>query len=79
MESMELAHTTENHLGRAPSRDHAHVRRDTDAILARFTESEMTSSPQTIAVAALADPVACRHTSIIGKLEFKAASSGPIV
>lgn len=71
--------TAENHVGRAPSRDHAHVRRETEAILARFTESEMIRSPQTIAVAALADPVACRHISMMGKVQFKAASSGPIV
>jgi hypothetical protein len=39
----------------------------------------MTSKPHTIAVAAFADPVACMHISMIGKLEFKAASSGPMV
>jgi hypothetical protein len=71
--------TWENHGGSAPSRAQAQVRRETEAILARFTDNEITRSPQTIAVAALTDPVACMQISMIGKLEFKASSSEPMV
>ena len=48
-------------------------------MLARLTDSETTSNPLTIAVAALTDPVACRQISIIGKLDFWASSTEPIV
>lgn len=49
----------EKKLGKPPSRAQAHVRRDAEAILPRVTAQEMTSKPQTIAVAARVDPVAC--------------------
>jgi hypothetical protein len=44
-----------------------------------LTDSEITSKPLTIAVAAFTDPVACRQISIIGKLDFCASSTEPIV
>lgn len=71
--------TYENQAGRPPSRDHAQVRRDVDAILARFTAREITSSPQTIAVAALVDPVTCWQIWMIGEAELSASSIEPIV
>lgn len=74
-----VGHTKENHAGSPPSRDHAHVNRDVEAILAKFMASEITSSPHTIAVVALTDPVACLQISIMGKLEFKALSKRPMV
>lgn len=71
--------TYENHDGRPPSRDHAHVRRDVDAMLARFTAREIIRRPQTIAVAALVDPVACWQIWMIGEGAVRASSIEPIV
>lgn len=71
-------HTRENHDGRPPSRDQAHVKRDTDAILARLTENEMMNNPVIMAVVALTDPVTSWTITMMGKLEFKASSIEPI-
>ena len=56
----------ENHLGRPPSRAQAHVSLDADAMLPSVTAMLMTRRPETIAVAALTDPVACVQISMIG-------------
>ena len=70
-------HTRENHDGKPPSRDQAHVKRDTDAILARLTENEMMNNPVIIAVVALTDPVTSWTITMMGKLESKASSIEP--
>lgn len=48
-------------------------------MLANVTDSEITSSPQTMAVAARTDPVACVQISMMGKSAFWASSMEPIV
>ena len=68
----------ENHAGRAPSRDQAQVNRDADAMLPKLTAQEMIRRPQTIAVAAFTEPVACTQISTIGKGAFSTASRSPM-
>ena len=72
-----LGLTYENQVGKPPSRAQAHVRREADAMLLTVTTNEMTSSPETIAVAARLEPVACMQTSMIGKGALTAASKSP--
>ena len=67
----------ENHFGRPPSRAHAHVSRDADAMLPSVTATLMTRRPQTIAVAALTDPVACMQISMMGNGALMAAFKSP--
>ena len=71
--------TKAKYWGSAPSRDHAHVRREIDATLARLTERQMTRSPKIMTVVAPFEFVACWMTSIIGKVEFRAFSREPMV
>ena len=67
----------ENQAGRPPSRAHAQVSLEADAILPRVTAVDTTSKPDTMAVAALTEPVACVQISTIGNVAFTAASRSP--
>jgi hypothetical protein len=67
----------ENQSGRPPSRAHAYVSLEADAILPNVTAIETKSRPDTMAVAASTDPVACVQISIIGNAAFTAASRSP--
>ncbi len=73
------AHTYAKKAGRPPSRAHAQDSRDVDETQAMVAETEMMNNAPTKVVVAAFDPVTFWRIVMIGKVEARMSSNGPIV
>lgn len=73
-----LGLTYARYAGIPPSLDQAHVRRETEAMLARLTLKDTTKRPVIIAVVAPFDPVMARRMARTGEEALRASSTEPM-